>query len=140
MTATILIVEDHHAVRKALRDWVEVEFPQCRVIEAATGEEAIALTRTESPCLIVMDIRLPGMNGIETTRQIKAAFPFAQIVMLSILEGNTYRAEATSAGASAYVQKQRMHSELVPTLAGLLADAAPDGEKVHHWRSQLEDS
>ena len=139
MTATILIVEDHHAVRKALRDWVEVEFPQCRVIEAATGEEAIALTRTEAPCLIVMDIRLPGMNGIETTRQIKAAFPFAQIVMLSILEGNTYRAEAASAGASAYVQKQRMHSELVPTLAGLLADAAPGGQKVHPWRSQPDD-
>ncbi len=84
MTATILIVEDHDTVREALRDWVEVEFPQCRVIEAATGEEAIALTRIESPCLIVMDIRLPGINGIETTRQIKAAFPFAQIVMLSI--------------------------------------------------------
>ena len=137
--ATILIVEDHDTVREALRDWVKVEFPQCRVIEAATGEEAIALTRTESPCLIVMDIRLPGINGIETTRQIKAALPFTQIVMLSILEDNTYRAEATSAGASAYVQKQRMHNELVPTLAGLLANAAPDGGEVHHWRSQLGD-
>lgn len=139
MTATILIVEDHDTVREALRDWVKVEFPQCRVIEAATGEEAIALTRIESPCLIVMDIRLPGINGIETTRRIKAALPCAQIVMLTILEGNSYRAEATSAGASAYVQKQRMHSELVPTMAGLLAKAAPGGQTVHHWRSQLDD-
>ena len=104
-----------------------------------TGEEAIALTRIESPCLIVMDIRLPGMNGIETTRRIKAALPCAQIVMLTILEGNSYRAEATSAGASAYVQKQRMHSELVPTMAGLLANAAPGGQTAHHWRSQLGD-
>lgn len=139
MTATILIVEDHDTVREALRDWVKVEFPQCRVIEAATGEEAIALTRIESPCLIVMDIRLPGMNGIETTRRIKAALPCAQIVMLTILEGNSYRAEATSAGASAYVQKQRMHSELVPTMAGLLANAAPGGQTAPHWRSQLGD-
>ena len=122
MTATILLVEDHDTVRKALRDWLEVELPQCRVIEAANGEDAVALTSRESPCLVVMDIRLPGMNGIETTRHIKAALPCAQIVMLTILEGDTYRAEATAAGASAYVQKQRMHAELLPTLAGLLAN------------------
>jgi DNA-binding NarL/FixJ family response regulator len=120
--ATILVVEDHDTVRRALRDWLEVELPQCRVIEAANGEDAVALTSIESPCLVVMDIRLPGMNGIETTRHIKAALPCAQIVMLSILEGDTYRAEATAAGASAYVQKQRMHVELLPTLAGLLAN------------------
>jgi DNA-binding NarL/FixJ family response regulator len=122
MPATILIVEDHDNVRKALRDWLELEFPQYRVIEAANGEEAIALTRIESPCLVVTDIRLPGMNGIETTRQIKAALPLAQIVMLTILEADTYRADATAAGASAYVQKQRMHVELVPMLTALLAN------------------
>lgn len=122
MPATILIVEDHDDVRKALREWLKLEFPQCRVIEAASGEEAMALVRIESPHLVVMDIRLPGMNGIETTRQIKAALPSAQIVMLTILEGDTYRADATAAGASAYVQKQRMHAELVPKLAALLAN------------------
>lgn len=121
MPATILIIEDHDDVRRALRDWLALEFPRCRVIEAANGEEAIALARIESPCLAVIDIRLPGMNGIETARQIKVASPLAQIVMLTILEGDTYRADATAAGASAYVQKQKMHSELVPTLAALLA-------------------
>ncbi len=122
MPATILIVEDHEDVRKAMRDWLEVEFPQCRVIEAASGEQAIALARSESPRLVVMDIRLPGINGIETARQIKAALPLAQIVMLTIHAGEIYRADARAAGASAYVTKQRMHSELVPTLAALLAN------------------
>ncbi len=122
MSATILIVEDHDDVRSALRDWLELEFPQCRVIEAASGEEAVALVRTEPPRLVIMDIRLPGMSGIETTRRIKAALPFAQIVMLTILEGDTYRVDATAAGASAYVLKQNMHSELVPTVAALLAN------------------
>jgi DNA-binding NarL/FixJ family response regulator len=122
MAATILIVEDHDAVRKSLRDWLEVEFPQCRVIEAASGEEAIALIRVESPRLVVMDISLPGMSGIEATRQIKAALPSAQIVMLTIHEGDAYRADATAAGASAYVPKRVMQSELLPTLAALLAD------------------
>ena len=122
MPATILIVEDHDAVRKSLRDWLEVEFPQCRVIEAASGEEAIALIRIESPRLVVMDISLPGMSGIEATRQIKAALPSAQIVMLTIHEGDAYRANATAAGASAYVPKRVIQTELVPTLAALLAN------------------
>ena len=122
MPATILIVEDHDAIRKSLRDWLEVEFPQCRVIEAASGEEAIALIRIESPRLVVMDISLPGMSGIEATRQIKAALPSAQIVMLTIHEGDAYRANATAAGASAYVPKRVIQTELVPTLAALLAN------------------
>ena len=120
MTATILIVEDHEAVRRSLRDWLQVEFPQCRLIEAASGEEAIALIRVESPRLAVMDISLPGMSGIEATRRIKAALPSTQIVMLTIHEGATYRADATTAGASAYVPKRVMQTELIPTLAALL--------------------
>ena len=132
MPETILIVEDHDDVRRALRDWLELEFPRCRVIEAASGEEAVALARIEAPCLVVMDIRLPGMNGIETMRQIKATLPSAQIVMLTIHTSDTFRADATASGASAYVTKQAMHAELVPTLAALLADGAPDGQKVRH--------
>jgi DNA-binding NarL/FixJ family response regulator len=122
MSATILIVEDHDNVRRALWDWLELEFPQCRVIGAASGEEAIALARIESPRLVVMDIRLPGMSGIEATRQIKATLPCIRVVMLSTLEDDIYRAEARVAGASAYVIKQRMHSELLPTLATLLGN------------------
>jgi len=122
MPATILIVEDHDTVRKSLRDWLEVEFPQCRVIEAASGEEAIAVIRTESPRLVVMDISLPGMSGIEATRQIKAALPSAQVVMLTIHEDDAHRADAITAGASAYVTKRVMQTELIPTLAALLAN------------------
>ena len=122
MPTTILIVEDHDDVRRALRDWLALEFPQCRVIEAASGEEAISLARIESPRLIVMDIRLPGISGIEAMRQIKATLPSAQIVMLTIHTGDTFRADATASGASAYLTKQAMHAELVPMLAALLAN------------------
>ncbi|MFQ5857360.1 MAG: response regulator transcription factor [Anaerolineae bacterium] len=122
MAATILIVEDHDAVRRSLRDWLEVEFPQCRVIEAVSGEEAIALIQIESPRLVVMDISLPGMSGIEATRQIKAALPSTQVVMLTIHEDDAHRADATAAGASAYVSKRVMQTELIPTLAALLAN------------------
>jgi DNA-binding NarL/FixJ family response regulator len=101
------------------------------VIEAASGEEAIALIRSESPRLVVMDITLPGMNGIEATRQIKATLPSAQIVMLTIHEDDTHRADATGAGASAYVPKRAMQTELLPTLAALLANDH-DGEEVRN--------
>ncbi len=121
MSTTILIVEDHDAVRKSLRDWLEMEFPQCRVIEVASGEEAIALIPTESPHLVVMDIRLPGMSGIEATRQIKAALPSARIVILTVYEDKSYRADAAAAGASAYVPKRVMQTKLISTLAELLA-------------------
>jgi DNA-binding NarL/FixJ family response regulator len=127
---TILIVEDHDDVRRALRDWLALEFPQCRVIQAANGEKAITLARIEGPRLVVLDIRLPGMNGIETARQIKATLPSAKIVMLTICTSDTFCADATASGASAYVTKQAMHAELVPTLAALLANAEPDGQKV----------
>ena len=120
MPVTILIVEDHDDVRKALRYWLELEFPLCRVIGAASGEQAIALARTEAPRLVIMDICLPGIDGIEAARQVKTTLPLAQIVMLTIHTDDIYRAEAQVAGASAYVTKQRMRSELVPALAALL--------------------
>jgi DNA-binding NarL/FixJ family response regulator len=84
-----------------------------------------------------MDIRLPGMSGIEATRQIKAISPSVQVVMLTIHEDDSYRADATAAGASAYVEKQAMHTKLIPTLAALLANATADDQEVRQWRSQL---
>jgi len=96
------------------------------VIEASSGEEALALVPVEAPRLVVMDISLPGMSGIEATRQIKAVLPSTQVVMLTIYEGDTYRADARTAGASAYVTKRAMQAELMPALAALLSTTASD--------------
>jgi DNA-binding NarL/FixJ family response regulator len=121
MQATILIVEDHDAMRRSLREWLKTVFSQCRVIEADSGEAAVALAQAELPQLVIMDIGLPRMNGIEATRRIKAAVPFAQVVMLTWHEGKAYRASATAAGASAYVPKWTMRTELLPALSALLS-------------------
>jgi DNA-binding NarL/FixJ family response regulator len=122
MSPTILIVEDHQAVRNSLRDWLEAVFPQCDVMEAASGEEAVVISRARSPRVVVMDIGLPKMNGIEATRQIKAIVPTAQVVILTIHEEEAYRADAITAGAIAYIPKREMQTELVPTLAALLSE------------------
>lgn len=120
MAASILIVEDHDKVRKALRTLLETKYSQYQVIEASTGEEAIALTFREPPHLVIMDITLPGMNGIEATRKIRTTYPSSQIVMFTVHEDEIYRQEAEAAGACAYVPKQALQSELLPQLASLL--------------------
>jgi DNA-binding NarL/FixJ family response regulator len=108
------------------------------VIEASSAEEALALVPVEAPRLVVMDISLPGMSGIEATRQIKAVLPSTKVVMLTIYEGDSYRADATMAGASAYVPKRAMQTELMPTLAALLANSdkwwsGSRGEAAYNW-------
>ncbi|MFQ6101338.1 MAG: response regulator transcription factor [Anaerolineae bacterium] len=129
MSPTILIVEDHNAMRSALREWLETMFPQCHVVEAASAEEAIAVAQAELPKVIVMDISLPQMNGIEATRHIKASVPTAQVVVLTIHEDEAYRADAKAAGVSIYVPKRTMQTELVPALVKLLSSQG-DSEDV----------
>ena len=120
MPETILIVEDHDALRMSLRTWLEYKIPGIFVAVASSGEEAVARTPSVSPDLVVMDFKLPGMNGLEATRQIKAILPSAQIVMFSVREGDAYSASAISAGACNYVCKRAYHTELLPILTALL--------------------
>ena len=67
-----------------------------------------------------MDLKLPGMNGIEATRQIKALFPDTQVVMVSLYEAAHFQTEAARAGATAFLPKRLMHRELIPMLISLL--------------------
>ncbi len=122
MGENILIVEDHDFVRKSLNDWLCSKFPECRIIDAKTGEEAIALARNIMPSVVIMDISLPGINGIEATRQIKKIDPHTQVAILSIHEDEVYKKDAALAGASAYISKRVMNSELIQTIKMLLSD------------------
>ena len=120
MQPTILIVEDHAVVRKLLCDWLSEMLPDCKLVEAQSGEEAVALTGTQPLPLVLMDFGLPGMNGIEATRRIKAIAPGTSVVMLSIHDEQAYQTSAIAAGASAFVSKCTMQTELVPVIQTLL--------------------
>jgi DNA-binding NarL/FixJ family response regulator len=120
MPASILIVEDHVKVRQALRNLLEVKYSQYQVIEADSGEEAILLTQTEPPHLVIMDITLPGISGIETTQRILSVCPTASVVMFTVHEDEIYREEAEAAGAIAYVPKRALQNELLPQLTSIL--------------------
>ncbi len=125
MRPSILIVEDHDQVRTLLKDWLSPIFSGHEFLEATTGEAAVTLAGDRLPEMVLMDIKLPQMDGIETTRHIKAISPQSRVVMLTIYEAFDYQAAAGAAGADAYVPKRTMHSELVPVMVQLLSQS-PD--------------
>lgn len=128
MINTFLIVEDNDGVRTSLREWLSAVFPRLRFFEACSGEEAVAQVQTEPPDIVLMDIGLPQINGIQATREIKACAPATKVVMLSIYDAPEYQADAQAAGAVAFVPKRSMHEQLIPVLTELVAAGNGNGK------------
>lgn len=120
-TFTLLVVDDHAGVRQTVVALVTTGFPRFRVLEAECAEDALTLCGSEQPDLIVLDITLPGMDGFEATRRIKATWPRIVIVMHSSSDMPVYRDASLAAGAAAFVGKGRNSRTLVPIIAGLLS-------------------
>jgi DNA-binding NarL/FixJ family response regulator len=121
---TILVVEDHPGTRRAVVTLLGAAFPGSQLLEADSAESALLLCEAQMPKLVVMDIALPGMNGIQATRRIKELRPEAMVVMHSGSDMPIYREESVAVGASAFVGKGRTSTELVPVISSLLPAAA----------------
>jgi PAS domain S-box-containing protein len=128
---SILIVEDGDAIRASLRDWLGNAYPSDLFLEARSGEEAISISEARELDIVLMDVNLPDMNGIDTTRHIKRRVPRTQVVMLSAHEAPEYQRAAAGAGAIAYVPKRRLHDNLLPLLDSLLPAATSPGGTAH---------
>ena len=126
----ILIVDDHDGVRGLLRTWLGDVFPDLLLLDASTGEEAVALAVADPPHLVLMDVQLPGIDGMEATRRIKASAPQTRVVMLTSLDDMALRVAASAAGASAYVSKHTMHTELIPLIQALRTPLDANGERA----------
>jgi DNA-binding NarL/FixJ family response regulator len=101
----VLLVDDHLLVRCRTRQQLE-DIPDLQVVgEAVDGFEAVALTRTLSPDLVLMDVSMPGLDGIEATRRIMAEFPRVRVMMLSSFTGESSQSSALVAGAHGYLVK-----------------------------------
>ena len=116
MKIRVMLVDDHAVVRAGLRMMLESEeeFDICS--EASTASEAILNTAQEKPDVILMDIGLPDMTGIEATREIKRAFPEIPVVALTIHEDEEYFFKMLDAGASGYVPKRAAPEELLSAI------------------------
>ncbi|MBZ0288086.1 MAG: response regulator transcription factor [Anaerolineae bacterium] len=113
MTIRVLIVDDHAVVRAGIRMLLESD-PELEIVgEGENGEDAIRLSKEYSPDVVLMDVTMPGVDGVEATRQIKARTPDQAILALTIHEGADYFFHMLQAGASGYVPKRAAPSELL---------------------------
>jgi len=112
----ILIVEDHKATCDEMRMLIERQPDMHVVAVAESGEAGLDQARAEKPDVAVMDILLPGINGIETTRRILAEQPGVRVLALSNHFGDSLVNAVLDAGGLGYVQKSRAFEELVPAL------------------------
>ncbi len=112
----VLVADDHTIVRAGVRLLLEAE-PDIEVVgEALDGNEAIALAESLRPDVILMDIAMPGTNGLEATRLIKARFPDMHVLVLTMHHTDEYFFEMLKAGASGYVLKGAETSELISAI------------------------
>lgn len=112
----VLLVDDHLMMREGLRKIIDEEEDLTIVAEASSGEEAIDLTRKISPDVIVMDINMPGMNGIEATRKIHNENQQVRVIGLSLHNNTKVASAMKDAGASAYLTKTEATQELCKTI------------------------
>ena len=109
----ILLADDHTVVRKGLRLLLESAEGFTVVADAADGRDAVALAEKHAPDVVVMDVAMPGLNGIEAARQITAKLPQTSVVFLSMHSDEAYVLKALKAGARAYLLKDSAEYDLI---------------------------
>jgi DNA-binding NarL/FixJ family response regulator len=138
----ILTVDDHALLREGIAALVNTEPDMKLVAEASNGEEAIEKFRSHRPDVTLMDLQMPGLNGIEAINRIQSEFPNARIIVLTTYTGDIQVLRALKAGARGYILKGHVHRELLdairavhagkkripPEIAVELADHAADDE------------
>ena len=112
----VLVVDDHEVLRLGVGAMLEHEPDFVLVGDAAGGEQAIEDYRRVSPDVVLMDLRMPGLGGVEAIERIRAEFPAARIVALSTYEGDTDIYRALEAGAQGYLFKDMLRTEMIDTL------------------------
>jgi len=128
-TISILITDDHALVRQGVRDFLELQPDFTIAGEAGSGEEAVRMAAELAPDVVLMDLVMPGMGGVEATRQVKQASPRSQIIVLTSYHEDEYIFPALRAGALSYVLKDIGPDELADTIR-----KAARGESILHPR------
>ncbi len=120
MAVTILVVDDHPIVRAGCLQLIQ-KIPKATVIEAETGEEGYYLFKTHTPDLVLLDITLPGLGGLEVLRRMQANNKESKILMFSMHEDPVFASRALQAGAKGYITKNNAADHLVEAIESVLA-------------------
>jgi two-component system, NarL family, invasion response regulator UvrY len=112
----VLIADDHAIVRKGLKEILREASEQTTVGEASNGDEALAQVEHEHWDVVVLDITMPGQNGLEVLKQLKRTHPHLPVLMLSMHSGYHYVMGSLKAGASGYLNKETAPEELVAAI------------------------
>lgn len=134
----VMLADDHAVVRKGIREFLE-EVDDIRVVaEATTGTEALAATLEQRPDVVVLDIQMPQMSGVEAARQIKSQAPEVRVLVLTAYDDDPYIFAMLQAGASGYVLKNASSEELVRAVRAVATgESALDPAVTSKVMSQL---
>jgi two-component system, NarL family, response regulator NreC len=119
---TVLLADDHNIVRQALRLLLEATTDYQVVGEAADGQQALQLVEQLQPDVLIADIMMPAMTGLEVARRVRTLVPHTRVVILSMYDTEAYVAEALQAGVSAFVLKKSTSSDLLQALRQVQED------------------
>jgi two-component system response regulator NreC len=111
-----MLVDDHDIVRTGLRTFLETQEGLQVVAEARNGEQALQRAIEVQPDIVIMDITMPNMDGLEATRRLKSSLPACHVLALTVHEDKQYLFEMLTAGASGYITKQSAAEELVAAI------------------------
>ena len=121
MTINILIVDDHTMIRKGLRRHLEAQEDFAVVGEAVNGRDGVAKAETLRPDVVLMDIAMPEMDGIEATRRICERLPQIKVLMLSIYNSTDHIIGALASGARGYILKESAAEEVVAAIRAVMS-------------------
>jgi len=124
-----MIVEDFIPFRTVIKDTLSQELPSAKIVEAGNGQEALRQLTPFPPDLIFMDISLPGENGIDLTRKIKANHPDTTVVILTSYNLPEYREAAAQSGASCFIVKTWMKLDGISTMVKCFDKAKNEGRQ-----------
>jgi len=120
-TIKLMLVDDHDVIRTGLRSYLETQPGFAVIAEANTGLQALEKARDVKPDIVLMDITMPDMDGMEATQKLKKLYPDCQILVLTVHADKQYFMKMLSVGASGYITKQAAADELVSAIHAIAA-------------------
>ncbi len=125
MSVKVLVVDDHEVIRRGLA--VLLEGSEIEIVaEAGDGDEVVKKTRAKKPDLILMDVRMTGMDGLTALKKVRKSFPNIPVVMLSTYDNPTYVARSVALGAADFVLKSAPKKDLIRAITRAVAGDEPD--------------